>query len=199
MKNSSRPMSSFKYVYPYLKQKKVLDLGCRDGVYLKLFSRDSIGIDIDSKSIEICKKSGLNVEKINLNRDKLDFPKESFDVVFCSHVLEHLENPVKIIRNARRLIKNKGYIIVGLPIEKNLIRTVLRDDYFKNHEGHIYEFSTRNIQEILNLNGFSMEKIYFEIHMMRGRLSFFLDIYQFLPQTIKSRISHAFWLIAKKQ
>jgi len=37
-------MSSFFLVYPFLKDKKVLDIGCSDGLYLKFFRPDSIGI-----------------------------------------------------------------------------------------------------------------------------------------------------------
>jgi len=42
----SEEAPSFWYILPLIKDKKVLDAGCGTGIYLRHFSRESIGIDI---------------------------------------------------------------------------------------------------------------------------------------------------------
>jgi 2-polyprenyl-3-methyl-5-hydroxy-6-metoxy-1,4-benzoquinol methylase len=38
-------MSSFKFVRPYLEEKRVIDIGCSDGLYLQHMRSDSVGIE----------------------------------------------------------------------------------------------------------------------------------------------------------
>jgi len=45
-------ISSFFLVYPFLKSKKVLDIGCSDGLYLKFFSKESAGIEQMSELVD---------------------------------------------------------------------------------------------------------------------------------------------------
>lgn len=46
----------------------------------------------------------------------IQFPGNSFDVIFCSHVLEHVEDDVAAIRELARVLKEDGWAIVMLPI-----------------------------------------------------------------------------------
>jgi len=46
------------------------------------------------------------------NKESLPFADESFDVVICSHVLDHVRNLDKAIREIKRVAKKKIIIIV---------------------------------------------------------------------------------------
>jgi len=53
--------------------------------------------------------------------DVVDMKKienESYDVVLCSHVIEHIANPVKAINEMLRILKKNGYLLLLLP-DKN--------------------------------------------------------------------------------
>ncbi len=53
----------------------------------------------------------------------LPFPENSFDVVFCNHVLEHVEDDKKAIQELFRVLKKDGFGIFQVPIDMNLEQT----------------------------------------------------------------------------
>lgn len=46
----------------------------------------------------------------------LQFPDETFDVIYCSHVLEHIPDDRKAMRECRRVLKQSGYAVILVPI-----------------------------------------------------------------------------------
>ena len=72
--------------------------------------------------------------------DDIMAPDESFEFVLSEHVLEHLGNPVKAIKEWKRILKPKGKIFLFLPhkdrtFDRNRQRTELThlfDDYSKH-------------------------------------------------------------------
>ena len=87
----------FKYVKDYVKNKKVLDIGCGTGRYLENFSKDSVGIEVSHENIKIIKEKGLNVIFSDIN-NQINLKNNSFDIIFLSHVLEHVDSPINLLR-----------------------------------------------------------------------------------------------------
>lgn len=48
--------------------------------------------------------------------DIMEYPDESFDVIYCSHVLEHVPDDRKAMREFRRVLKRSGWAILLVPI-----------------------------------------------------------------------------------
>jgi ubiquinone/menaquinone biosynthesis C-methylase UbiE len=46
----------------------------------------------------------------------IKYPDESFDVVYCSHVLEHVQEDKKAMREFYRILKRDGWAILLVPI-----------------------------------------------------------------------------------
>lgn len=67
----------------------------------------------------------------------LDFSPCSLDVVFSSHVLEHVENPLTIIRAQLDLVRSGGFVI-GLTPNGSLIRRSGDPWGFHNHWGRVH-------------------------------------------------------------
>jgi SAM-dependent methyltransferase len=63
----------------------------------------------------------INPKKAMVKEDitKLSFPNESFDFIFCSHVLEHIPEDIKAMREIRRVLKPDGTAILLVPIMDN--------------------------------------------------------------------------------
>ena len=51
------------------------------------------------------------------NLTKLSFKDETFDIVFASHVLEHIEDDRKAMSEVYRVLKNGGLAILQVPIQ----------------------------------------------------------------------------------
>lgn len=58
-------------------------------------------------------------KKADLNRDPIPFGDDQFDLVVCSHVLEHLIQPVDFLGECVRVCKPGGLIYVCTPSERS--------------------------------------------------------------------------------
>ncbi|MBA7534306.1 DNA ligase [subsurface metagenome] len=107
-----------------LEGKTILDLGCGTGrVMQALINSDYYnyqvdGIDNNDIALGMCKKKGLAVKKLDLEEGKLPHTDNFFCNVIGLHILEHLKEPGKIIKEAIRVSSNK--VIFISPLGKRL-------------------------------------------------------------------------------
>ena len=80
-----------------LKAKKILDLGCGNGFLLSMLSNKfkKTGVENDLLAIQNAEKYA---EIIKLDLNKSFTLKEKYDVVILHHVIEHLINPIKLLK-----------------------------------------------------------------------------------------------------
>ena len=97
------------------KIENILDLGCGDGSRLSLLSKNGTGIDISEKAISLAKKKFPKLNFVVGNLEKLPFKDESFDLVYSAYVFEHLENPVNVLSEAKRVLNNDGNLVIICP------------------------------------------------------------------------------------
>lgn len=194
---AQRELASFRYVLKHLNGKKVLDVGCAEGIYLKHFSDESIGMDFLFESTRMCKQNGLNAIAGDSNSG-LPFKDNTFDAIFCSHVLEHVFSPFLLLKEFNRIVKEHGTIIIGLPQENSIFR-ILVDDYYADHDSHIYGFSLKGIKYLLERTGFEVEKSYVNVPLSRKEpLKTISDILQLVPHNLLLTVLDSYWVVARK-
>lgn len=104
-----------------LKGKKILDLGCGDGVLSCLLGKlgaDVFGIDYSFEALRFGKKY-TNRYGIKLQRGSaydLPFKDSSFDIVVSSDVIEHVENYRQFLIEMNRVTKGNGTVVISTPI-----------------------------------------------------------------------------------
>ena len=104
------------------KNKKVLDLGGRDGVLTKYFIKKNnvTLVDIDENALQFAKKNyQVKTIKVDLNQS-LPFQDNNFDVVVMAEVLEHLPYPKITLSEIKRVLKTNGEFIGNLPLAYHL-------------------------------------------------------------------------------
>lgn len=89
-----------------------LDFGSGNGSFVDHCRNNNI----NCFGVEISKTSRDNPFVYNAeNLIDVNFPTEYFDVVFIHDVLEHLEDPIKIIKEINRILKQNGKLILEYP------------------------------------------------------------------------------------
>lgn len=53
---------------------------------------------------------------VKMDITSIQYPDQSFDVIYCSHVLEHVQDDKKAMREFYRTLKNSGWAILLVPI-----------------------------------------------------------------------------------
>ena len=53
---------------------------------------------------------------VQLDITDIQFPNASFDVIYCSHVLEHVPEDRKAMREFHRVLKTGGYAVIMVPV-----------------------------------------------------------------------------------
>lgn len=98
--------------------KSVLDMGCGEGTRLDALigkGQKGVGVDLSVLAIKMAKKQYPNLSFKVANLEKLPFRGSSFDLVFSAFVFEHLDNPERVIKEAIRVVKKGGGVVIIAP------------------------------------------------------------------------------------
>jgi ubiquinone/menaquinone biosynthesis C-methylase UbiE len=60
---------------------------------------------------------------VELDLTAIDFPDHTFDVVLCSHVLEHIPDDRRAMREIRRVLKPDGWALINVPSDPDRAQT----------------------------------------------------------------------------
>ena len=181
---------------PYLKKwigtgKKVLDLGCRDGMLTSsyAFGNEVLGVDIDRKALE------LSAEKLNIKTLWLDlnqewsFAPDSFDVIVACEILEHIFLLDSFLEKIKNTLKKGGLFIGSVP---NAFRMRNRWKFLKGKEiendpTHVRQFSYDKLEKTL---GSCFRNV--EIIPIRGKIAPFISVSPFFPKRVNRLFSQDF-------
>ncbi len=65
--------------------------------------------------------------KIKMDIHEIPFQENTFDVAFCNHVMEHVENDIKAMSEIHRVLKPQGWAIIQVPFMKEGLTTTYED------------------------------------------------------------------------
>lgn len=134
----------------------VLDVGCGEGLLTRaLHSRGDdmliAGLDISRRALVMAAglspSAGFSVGSV----EALPFANECFDLVLCTEVLEHVQQPHVALKEMQRV--TRGYVVASVPHEPwfslmNLLRgrDVLRGG---NHPEHLHRWTAKRFEKLL--------------------------------------------------
>ena len=141
--------------------KRVLEVGCATGYFTKVLAERGckvIGLEIDPEAALQAEQWAERVVVGDVDNielwDLVD--DESFDVVTFGDVLEHLRDPLAILRKAVTKLKPEGFIVTSLPnVAHGDVRLALLRGSFEYREiglldrTHIRFFTRQTVRELL--------------------------------------------------
>jgi SAM-dependent methyltransferase len=141
------------------KNGKILDIGCGYGFFLAEMQRrgwQTEGIEISPTGRAYAQKT-WNLPVHSQPLEALSLADASFDVVTLFYVIEHLLDPLALLREARRILKPNGLILLrwphSAPMWKTMGSLVKNYDYFHT-PFHLYDFAPATIARLLQKAGF---------------------------------------------
>ena len=98
---------------------------------------------------------------VKMDITDIQYPDESFDVIYCSHVLEHVDDDRKAMSEFRRVLKSDGWAILLVPIfgettyeDPSIVDPAERLKHF-GQEDHVRQYG-RDYVDRLRDAGFSV-------------------------------------------
>lgn len=136
---------------PYISgEEDILDFGCGGGYLLKniITTGTKLGVEINPAAAQIAAQNG--VEKVYSSI--YEVPDNAVDVVISNHVLEHVDNPVEIMMEIKRVLRVGGSLIVVVPHETR------HEVNEKDINMHLYTWSPQNLVNMFKKCGFDVKR-----------------------------------------
>ncbi len=151
----------FKEIRRITENRVVLDFGCGFGGFLKLVSNSEkkYGIELEDVPREVINREGIccfsSIEDAEANME------EKADVITLFHVLEHLKDPIDILKRLRKMKKPGGRIIIEVPNADDALLSLYDCKEFADFtywSPHLYLFTNETLRAVAEKAG--LNRIY---------------------------------------
>jgi len=138
-----------------------LELGCADGQMTKLILQDFENVTVVDGSKKFLDILKTNFKQSNINYQYSTFERFStnsrFDAIFLCHILEHLKDPVFILKKIKNWLKSTGKVYIAVPNSQSIHRMIgvkmnllKREDSLNEQDkklGHLRIYSRQSLNQ----------------------------------------------------
>ena len=125
----------------------IVEVGCGTGEFLMAAQKAGhrvVGLDLSDEAVTYVKRRHPDIDVRCATLDSDDLHPESFDVVAAFHVVEHVPDPVDLLRQMTRLLRPGGLLYVRVPNLNAWYRRVLGRNWWSfgvEHAAHFTDMS----------------------------------------------------------
>jgi 2-polyprenyl-3-methyl-5-hydroxy-6-metoxy-1,4-benzoquinol methylase len=150
---------------------RFLDIGCGEGTLgqqVRHLFDEIHGVDISGTALDLARTRGITAHRVNLNTEPLPYEQGFFSAVASLDVIEHVFDPVRLVREIRRVLSPGGYAIVSTPNIRKIQRilTLIRGHFPRTSYdpvgfdgGHLHYFTSHDLANLLTHQGFTIETV----------------------------------------
>lgn len=136
--------------------KRVIEIGCGDGVFLDMLKEcgvDVYGTEYSPELFAKCKSDGFNVFNIYADSPETKISNFKFDAFLILNFLEHFPDPVSALRGIFNNLSDSAVGIVEVPnldmiLQKQIYSEIMRD--------HLFYYTADSLTNLLSLCGFDV-------------------------------------------
>jgi SAM-dependent methyltransferase len=129
--------------------RRFLEVGCGTGEFLahaRQAGHSVTGLDISAEAVQFARDRypGMDIRQQPL--ESAELPTASFDVVVAFHLLEHVSDPVGLLRQMMHLLRPGGLVYVRVPNLDSWYRRVIGRNWWAfsvDHRGYFTASSLR--------------------------------------------------------
>jgi SAM-dependent methyltransferase len=163
---STSPFSTARYeqlydlIIPFISaESRVLDVGCAMGGYLNYLYREGFrnlfGIDMTKKYVEYASNQDKYTIRLG-NAEWIPFNANFFDCLVIDQVMEHLIEPNKAFKEARRVLREGGFFCIAVPDASRYAKKYFFDFYWFIMREHIQHFDITHLEMLAEKEGFEL-------------------------------------------
>lgn len=146
----------FKVVRNLPAQSKVVDVGAGTGGLLQLMEKANASLKTYALDIGRPPEFISNGMFLRGNIMNLPFQDNSFDLVVCSHVIEHLTDPFPAVAELKRICKLEGYIYLETPSHRSSIMPIGFN--FWDDPTHVRPYTRISLSKLFEIYGIQVIK-----------------------------------------
>lgn len=141
----------------------VVDVGTGEGMFMRAARAAGgnwklIGTDYSDVNVSRLKADGFDARSGTL--DGVGIEPGSVDVVWASHVIEHMIDPVAFLQTVWRYLKPGGALVVFIPSQTTLRARLGTSTWHQvNPPGHLWGFRPETFRPIIERSGFRIETL----------------------------------------
>jgi len=141
----------------FKKQKKLdlLDVGSGIGIFLyemKKKNWNCLGLDLDKRYKKFC-NDFLRIKVLDKRLQDLRL-KKKFNLITFNKVLEHLEDPISMLKESKKLLKSNGSVYLEVPDSNVKKLGKFRDEFCVDH---LHLFSMASVSNMALRAGFDVD------------------------------------------
>ena len=153
-------LKRYDFARPRCEKRWVLDLGCGVGYgshYLSKGAGKVVAIDSDIEAIQYaCRRyTRGGLDYLVADAERPPFLNSSFDVICAFEIVEHVQEPISLVRDLARLLKKNGALFISTP-------SVSRSSSCPDNPHHHHEWSPSDFKALLEKN-FSEVEMWWQI------------------------------------
>ena len=181
-----------------IKKGNFLDVGCGAGYSMKKAeAMDCIvyGIDPNPGGHGVGREgSNFDVGLVNIKQafaENIPFETEMFDTVYSSHVLEHVNNELEGLCEMKRVLKNDGTLIIGMPTSHMAFINLITSSLFTPHQRFVNFF----FSPFIKTGKITFRELFFPNSHSHQNKSVFFDIKKYKINNWKKLVEQEFNVI----
>ncbi|MGY4771068.1 class I SAM-dependent methyltransferase [Kribbella sp. CWNU-51] len=142
---------------------RILEVGCGYGYFLQCAldaGFDAYGIDLSPAAVKWAATRHPGRVFCGLLEEVPEIQDQKYDVIFGSHLIEHLTEPSEFLREAGRLLRPGGLVVMVTPNIKSLLARASGSRWvsFKIPE-HVSYYDPATITTLLNRSGYTVRAV----------------------------------------